>query len=159
MNRMTDLFSQAIALHRSGRIDEAEALYRSILDASPNHADSLNLLGVIAQQRGDYDRSVELIRSAIAVRFDQPAFHCNLAAAYRGLNRFDDAIKSAKAALALRSDQLESHLNLGLALQGAQRWPEAEAAFREISNRWPKDPRGPQSLGDCFRAQDRIPEA
>jgi tetratricopeptide repeat protein len=37
----------ALAHHRAGRIDQAEALYRKMLDAAPNHPQALRMLGVM----------------------------------------------------------------------------------------------------------------
>ncbi len=37
--------NQGIAFHRDGSLENAERVYRSILDVAPDHADALNLLG------------------------------------------------------------------------------------------------------------------
>ena len=47
------------------RLTEAEACYRRVLAAHPDHADALHLLGVIAHQVGRRDLAVELIGQAI----------------------------------------------------------------------------------------------
>ncbi len=57
------------------------------------------------------------------------------------------------------ADDLTAQLNLGLAHQAAKRWAEAERVFREIAERWPRDPRGPQLLGECYLTQGRPREA
>ena len=53
--------------HVAGRLAEAEGIYQQILQADPNQPAALNLLGVIAHQGGNNDRSVELITKAIAL--------------------------------------------------------------------------------------------
>ena len=50
------MFEKAVDLHFSGALNEAEQLYRQILETAPNNADVLNLLGLIAQQRGFHRR-------------------------------------------------------------------------------------------------------
>jgi prepilin-type N-terminal cleavage/methylation domain-containing protein len=57
---------RALGLHRAGRLDEAEVLYRQILAREPEHAESLHLLGVIAHQGGHHEAAVDLIGRAIA---------------------------------------------------------------------------------------------
>jgi tetratricopeptide (TPR) repeat protein len=156
---MTDIFPQAVALHRAGRLDEAESLYRNIINSAPDHADSLNLLGVLALQRGDPAQSMELIRRAVAILPDRPTYYCNLASALRALGRYDESAEASRNALSLAPDQREAYLNLGLAHQGARRWSEAAREFKVFSERWPDDPRGLQSLGDCYREEGRISEA
>src|SRR5258708_6993055 len=156
---MTDPFSEALAHHRAGRLDQAAALYRAVLAAQPDHADSLNLLGVIAQQRGDNAQAAELIQKAIHVRTDRPAYYVNLATALRGLKRYDEAIACCEAALTVQADLPEAYLNLGLAHQGAGRPVEAEAAFRWVMDKRPADSRGPQTLANLLREQGRTDEA
>jgi len=52
MADVKELLRLAIEHHQQGRLDEAEVLYRQILDADPNHADANHMLGVAACQRG-----------------------------------------------------------------------------------------------------------
>ena len=44
------MLERAAALHRSGRLIEAEALYREVLAADAQHFDALHLLGVLRHQ-------------------------------------------------------------------------------------------------------------
>ena len=62
-------FEAAFHHHQSGRLAEAEALYRQILALEPRHAEALHLLGVIAHQTGRNDVAVDWI----ATRHAQPA--------------------------------------------------------------------------------------
>ena len=68
------MFNEALAHHQAGRLPEAEQLYRQILALEPRHADSLHLLGVLAQQVGRHDIALELIGRAIATRGGVPFF-------------------------------------------------------------------------------------
>jgi tetratricopeptide (TPR) repeat protein len=154
-----ELLPRALSLHQAGRLSEAESLYQTILKTSPRHADALNLLGVIAHQRADYQNAVDLIGQAIASRGDQPSYYCNLAAAYCGLGRFDQAAACSETALSLDPNLIDAHLNLGLARKGAKLWNLAERAFQTVAERWPGDVRGFRSLGDCLLDQGRVAEA
>ena len=53
--------------HQAGRLAEAERIYRQILAQQPDHAEALNLLGVLAGQTGRLDAAVDLIHRAIAI--------------------------------------------------------------------------------------------
>ncbi len=68
----------AMALHRAGRLDQAEAAYRAMLDPHPGHSDALHLLGVIASQRGQFEQAIELISRALASAPDNVHFLVNL---------------------------------------------------------------------------------
>ena len=52
------MFQKAVALQQNGALNEAEQIYRQILETAPNNADVLNLLGLIAQQRGFHQEAV-----------------------------------------------------------------------------------------------------
>ncbi len=78
-----DLFGAGLAHHQAGRLAEAEACYRRVLAAQPNHADALNMLGVLAHQMGRPDMAVDLIRRAIENNGNNPAYFCNLGYALR----------------------------------------------------------------------------
>ncbi len=43
-------FELALQQHRTGRLPEAEELYRQILAVAPDHAEALHHLGVVADQ-------------------------------------------------------------------------------------------------------------
>ncbi len=81
---------QAIQLagqHQSaGRLQEAEKILRQILQANPNHAHALHLLGVVAHQAGKPVLAIELIGKAIAIEPNVAMFHCNLAEMFRQQN-------------------------------------------------------------------------
>lgn len=53
-------FDDALAFHRQGQLEQAECIYREILDIDPKHSDAIHLLGVIAYQVGQYQTSVTL---------------------------------------------------------------------------------------------------
>ncbi len=93
--------NHAIALHRAGRLDEAEAIYRRILKVDPDNAEALHLLGVVAGQRGDHDECVRLIERAISHEPDVPKYHANLGTVLRELRRIDEAVQAFERAVAL----------------------------------------------------------
>ncbi len=156
---MPDLFAEALAHHRAGRLDAAAALYRAILAQVPNHADCLNLLGVVLHQKGENTQAVELIQCAIQIKPKWPAYHVNLAAAFRGLGRHEEAIPHCRLALQLQPDLAEAHLALGQSLQALKQWAQAEPQFRWLRDHRPGDSRGPQTLANCLREQGRTDEA
>lgn len=45
------VFQNAVRLHEQGKLDEAEAVYRRLLEINPEHTDLLHLLGMIAMRK------------------------------------------------------------------------------------------------------------
>src|ERR1700756_782201 len=87
------IFARALELHQRGDLAGAEALYRQGLQAEPLHADSLNLLGVLAIQTDRNDLAIELIGKAIAVNDRVPDLHNNIGEAFRRVGKLEQAIE------------------------------------------------------------------
>jgi predicted TPR repeat methyltransferase len=77
------MLRRAVALHQAGELDDAAAAYEQILASFPDDAHALHLLGTLSERRGDPSRAVELIRHALKLCPDEPAFHTNLGWALR----------------------------------------------------------------------------
>ena len=65
--QMAVKFRDALQLHQEGQLPRAETICSEILNAHPKHFDTLHLFGVVALQRNDYKRAVDLIGNAIAI--------------------------------------------------------------------------------------------
>lgn len=99
------LLSQALDLHRQGRLDDAEQAYAAILARFPDDPDALHLAGVLARQKGRPGQAVELIRRALAQAPAMGDAYFNLGNALVDLGRLDDAADSYRQSLALDPDQ------------------------------------------------------
>ncbi|MCP6390799.1 tetratricopeptide repeat protein, partial [Klebsiella pneumoniae] len=60
----------ALDLHRAGRLDETEAAYLALLNASPHHPDLLRLLGLLRFQQGRADEALALLEQSVAAHPD-----------------------------------------------------------------------------------------
>lgn len=153
------LFSQALRLHQSGQLGEAESLYRRVLAADPKHLDSLHLLGVVAQQSGRFEESVALIGRAIALNGRVSSFHNNIAEALRALGRLDEAASHLRKALALEPGAAETHMNLANVLRQQHKWEEAEAEYRHALSLKPDHPDTLMNYGVLLMDRGRLEEA
>jgi tetratricopeptide (TPR) repeat protein len=125
-----DLVNAALAHHRAGRLDDAERMYREVLEVDPNHADATHLLGMIAFQTGRLDLAVETIRKAIAAHPAAASYHSNLGNVLQAQDKLDEAAASYRQALTLRPGLPETHVNLGNVLRELGDVDGALAAFR-----------------------------
>ena len=66
MTNVRSLLEQGLAHHRAGRRDEAEGFYRRALEAEPENANGLHLLGVCALEAGRNEEGADLIGRAVA---------------------------------------------------------------------------------------------
>ncbi len=106
-------FQQAFALHKQGRLAQAQAIYEEILNMQPEHFDSLHLLGVIAAQTKNPDRAIKLFDKAIGIKPDYAEVHKNRGLVLKELKQLKDALASYDKAIALKPDYVEAHINRG----------------------------------------------
>jgi len=159
MVTIPEAFALAFQYHQTGRLADAEALYRQILAEQPNHADALHHLGVIAHQAGHHDLAIALIRDAIALAPSNAAAHSNLGEAYRMIGRMEEAIASFRRALQLKPETAEIHNNLALALAGRGQLDEAEVAYHGALEINPFYPDAWNNLGGTLTEQGKLDEA
>jgi protein O-GlcNAc transferase len=126
--RVQNLLGEAFQCHQTGRLAEAERIYREILSVDPQHADATHLLGVIAHQVGRSDIAVDLIGKAIEINGTVAAYHSNRGNALKDLGRLDEAIAAYDAAININPNYAEAHSNRGNALIDLGRLDEALAA-------------------------------
>lgn len=120
----------AIRHHQSGRLSEAESLYRSILKTQPNHPDALHLLGLIAQHAKQHAAAIDLIRRAIAVNPNWPDACYHLAVALKDAGQLDEAIAAYRRAIELDPGHALAFNGLGNVLREHGEMDQAIAALQ-----------------------------
>ena len=130
-------FNEALALHRQGRLRDAEKIYARVLKAAPDHFDALNLLGTVKMQLGRIGEAHRLFTAALKIRTDVPQVWANLGQVLYMLKQPKEALDCYDKARALAPDNvdiLNSRANTLLSLGRAQ---EALDQFREVLDRAP----------------------
>jgi tetratricopeptide (TPR) repeat protein len=157
--RMDEVLAAAIRLHDEGALGEAAAIYEQILARDPANHEVLHRLGVLRHQQGDHARAIALVGKAVALRPNVPAYHANLAEAYRAIGQFERAAGCCRAALSLHPEYPEALGNLGLALQGMGRREEAADQLRRALELRPDFMMAHTNLGIVLRELGRHDEA
>ena len=121
--------NQGMALHRQGKLADAERCYGEVLQRQADHFGALHLLGVIARQTRRTERGVELIKRAIGLNPNVAEAHISLGTALRDLKRTAEALASYDKAIALKPDHAVAHYNRGNALRDLKRPAEALASY------------------------------
>jgi tetratricopeptide (TPR) repeat protein len=151
--------AEAFEYQQAGRYADAAYCYDALLTHEPENAEALHLFGVMHHQCGHHARAIELIRRALVLRHDAPAYHANLAEAHRALGQHDEAAECCRAALRLQPHYPEAANNLGLALQGLGKHAEAADQFRAALDIKPGFAMAQNNLGILFRDQGNLDEA
>ena len=122
---ITAALQEGVALHQAGRLAEAEARYRAILEDAPAHADALHLLGLIAFQEGRLEEALAGIERAVEINGAVAMYHGTRGRILKALGRDADAASAFAAALRLQPGDAAVLSDLAGALVDAG---DAEAA-------------------------------
>jgi predicted O-linked N-acetylglucosamine transferase (SPINDLY family) len=129
LRQLAAQFQKAIGLHRQGQLALAQAAYEEILEIQPRHFDALHQLGVIAAQRKNPRKAVELISNAIEIDPTIAATYNNRGSALKELGLFEQALASYDQAIAINADYAEAHFNRGVVLNELKQFAAAAASY------------------------------
>jgi predicted O-linked N-acetylglucosamine transferase (SPINDLY family) len=154
----------ALAHEAGGRLAEAEAIYRGLLEhAVPDREvpqlDVLLLLGNNLQRQKRAHDAVPLLERAVRLRPSSVEAHFTLAGALSSLGLLDEAVVHYEQVLALRPGLVEAMSNLGNILAHAGRVEDAERRYREALGLRPAFAPAANNLGRLLFRQGRVPEA
>ena len=103
----------ALEHHRAGRLAEAVEIYQQILQANPNHADALHLMGNAACQLGDFKFAITLISKACDEIPNNTSYLISLGMAYRMNGQFDLAGICYSKVLELDPNSASAYFGIG----------------------------------------------
>jgi protein O-GlcNAc transferase len=155
----TATLEKALALHQTGQLDEAEAIYSEVLQQQPGNASVLHDLGVVHAQRGNFARAAELVRKAVEIAPGKAAYHSTLGNILVDLGLHDDAVVSHERALAIAPDSAEVLVNLGAALFRGGQHDAALASFGRALAIRPEHVDAHCYYGEVLAHQKRYSEA
>jgi protein O-GlcNAc transferase len=153
------LLQTAVEHHRAGRLEQAETLYRQILQRNPRHAEALHYRGLLAAQVGRRDLAIDLIRRALAIAPRNADAYSNLGNLLKDEGRLEEALAAHRQAIALAPSLPEAHYHRGVALEIENRHEEALAAYRQAIALRPNYPEVHYNLGVILEGQGRPEEA
>ncbi len=143
----------------SGRLPEAERIYRKILQAEPDQPVALYLLGVIAYQVGDKDSAIDLISRALSIEPNYAEAHYHLGHIFGNTNNHREAAASYQKALAINPEYANAHHSLGKVLSKLDLWEEAVPMFEKAIALNPDNAEAVNDLGNALFKTHRFDES
>ena len=120
----------ALALHQTGRLDEAARVYEAMLAGAPDDVAVLRQFGALRLQQGRAAAALALFERAVSRAPGDAAAQADRAAALQAMGQAEAALAGFRVALVLDPGRAESHYGLGAALQAAGDHAGAEAEYR-----------------------------
>ncbi len=131
MATVAKALKRAIQRRQEGRVGEAAAIFREVLQREPEQPDALHLLGLIQHECGEHSRALEFIDRAIACRPAWPRFHYTRGLVLTALGQESEAIDAYRRCVKLEPKLTDAHNNLGSLLLELGEPEEAERSFRQ----------------------------
>lgn len=117
--------ANAINLHQQGELEQANAIYSSLLLTTPNHLQTLCLSGSIALQLGDHTRAIQLFTRASHLNPNLSSIYIQLGICHSAINELEIANTYYLNASRLSPDQVDPVVNLANNLTKLNRFQEA----------------------------------
>ena len=145
-------FLHGVALHASGRIDEALAGFRRCLALEPGHVQALSASASLLHGLGRLAEAVTCLREALVLAPGDADLLVNLGILHDDLNRPDKALASYEAALQRVPQDLRALQNRAALLARARRFDQAVESLRTLVRHHPRHLDGYTSLGNLLLA-------
>jgi predicted O-linked N-acetylglucosamine transferase (SPINDLY family) len=123
------IVQQALGLHRQGRLNEAAALYESVLARHAAHFEAAYLLGMLKMQRGQPAQALPLLEAAVKIKPHAPEALTILGAVLAALGRPAEALSVYERLIKVRPGDPDAFYNRGVVLTSLGRHADAVASY------------------------------
>jgi protein O-GlcNAc transferase len=150
---------RALALHMAGNLQQAEEIYRLILEAAPDFGPSAMTWGVLRGQVGDYFASEELLLRAARHMPDSADVWSNLGNVQRILEKNSESAESCRRAIALQPNHSFAWSNLSAVLRLTGKIQDSLEAARQALSHSPDFLEARVNEGCALQSLGRMDEA
>ncbi|MHC8493074.1 O-linked N-acetylglucosamine transferase, SPINDLY family protein [Thalassospira sp. SM2505] len=103
-DQLKTLLRRGLSAHEGNRPEEAEKIYRQVLDIAPNNAEAEHLLATLLTGLGRHGEAIDLFESCLSSFGANPAARCNYAIALESSGQIEKAIDQFKQAISYHGD-------------------------------------------------------
>ena len=156
------LLASAVRAHETGRLREAQQLYRQALSVDPGAADALSNLALVSAQLAEFAPAEAMLLDLVKKNPRYAGGHVNLALVLHQQGKFDQAIECCEQALKVLGDNKSRQKlqnSLALALMGAKRFDQALELLRKMTAAHPGFAGGHNLLGTVYTHLGRPDDA
>jgi protein O-GlcNAc transferase len=153
------ILRQAWKDHEHGKLKEAEAGYRRVLDKHPDHVDALRSLGTLAHSQKDYAQALTWLERALALDPARAQVHVNIADVLRAQDRHDEAVRHYRTAIELKPDFVQAFERLGTTLIAREEFTAAVECYRQLLEVKPDFHVAHHNLGVAFAGLKQFDDA
>jgi Flp pilus assembly protein TadD len=145
--------------HRAGNLREAEAIYRKVLAAAPEHPAALHWLGVIARQTGHPDDEMQLLRRSIELNPNDATTRQDMGEALAARGMLAEAEQHYRAAATLNPDSPAIINDLSVVCHKQRRYAQALELVEQAIRLQPDLPQAHSNRGMSLTDLGRLDDA
>ena len=143
------MLNTAFKLHSQGKLDEAEKVYKQVLETEPQNAQVLNLLGLIKISQKQLNEAEKYIKKALEIKKDA-YFYENLARVYEFQKDYETEIKILEKACQEVNCGFEIYFILALAYKNNIEYKKSEKAYLKALELNPKSEKACFNLASLY---------
>jgi len=118
-------FLRAVQLQQNNQFNDAESIYRKIIQIDSNHIGAQTMLGMICIQRDRNEEGIQLLKSSLLKDPQQFWAHNSLGVGFLNIRQYDKACASFNRAISMEPNFIEAYFNLAKALNSLEKYEEA----------------------------------
>lgn len=134
-----ETLGEALELHQSGKLAEAEERYREILAVCEEQAEVRYYLGLVCHATTRTDEAVRHLAAARRLEPQQAIFHLAAGNVWQQQGKYAAAVDAYQEAIAHEPDNGRAHYNLGVAAYASGQLDTAIAAYERAVTLLPDD--------------------
>ena len=124
------LFEKANNLYLAGALNQAEDLYRQILEVVPENPDVLNMMGLTAHAKGCFNEACECFYKALRFAPRHLPLYFNLAISLTAAGKLHEAVNAYFEVIKLDANIKEAYNNLGGIYESLNQPEKAKEYYR-----------------------------
>jgi tetratricopeptide (TPR) repeat protein len=156
---LKEKFEAAVALTGAGKLDEAEAAYKAILEKTPDVPEVWQNLGYIAKEKKDYATAEADYQKALELRPESTDIASALAQLYQDTGQPEKAMALMEKQAGANPQDAKAQLNRGIFLLNSGNSVASIEAFQAAIAADPQMTDAYYFLGTQLVGQGKIPEA
>jgi tetratricopeptide (TPR) repeat protein len=152
-------FSEGVEFLRAGELDQAEAVFKELLDMQPGIPEAYRNLGYIYAQQKDWAKAEAAYQAALDLRPGDPDLMASMARVYKASGQTEKAKALLQQAAADNPDDAAAQFNEAILLLSEGQNEEAISAFEATLAADPSMAEAHYYLGTLLIGQGKVPEA
>jgi len=122
-------FEHAVQLQQNNQLNDAESIYRKILQINASHVGAQTMLGIVCIHSNKDQEGIQLLQSSLLKDSKQFWAHNALGIGLLNTGQHEKACLSFEEAISIRSDFIEAYFNLGKAQKALKKYEDALCSY------------------------------